>query len=162
MVDTSAEILTLTLPRAELEEEPEALKPYLGIEPFKSLTPGESGQLIAAGVTDDLLTSLSRLTGSLAVYELRAQQEGAPDHYRLEGVVRLMGDRLRVTARLVRGQDSTTIWADRIEYRMDEALDPSEAIAREVITALQITLTEGEQARLWSRRTTSTWPSAEA
>ena len=155
MVDTSAEILTLTLPRAELEEEPEALKPYLGIEPFKSLTPGESGQLIAAGVTDDLLTSLSRLTGSLAVYELRAQQEVAPDHYRLEGVVRLMGDRLRVTARLVRGQDSTTIWADRMEYRMDETLDPSEAIAREVITALQITLTEGEQARLWSRRTTS-------
>ena len=155
MVDTSAEILSLVLPQPDFDEEPEALKPYLGIGLFKSLTPGESGQLFAAGVTDDLLTSLSRLTGSLAVYELRAQQESTPDHYRLEGVVRLLGDRLRVTARLVRGQDSTTIWADRLEYGMDDPIDPSEAIAREVITALQITLTEGEQARLWSRRTTS-------
>ena len=155
MVDTSAEILVLPLPQADLEEEPAPRKPFLGIEPFKSLSRGESAQLFAAGVTDDLLTTLSRLTGSVAVHEIRSGAAIGPDHYRLEGVVRLIADRLRVTTRLIRSEDATTIWADRLEYRMDETIDLSETIAREVITALQITLTEGEQARLWSRRTTN-------
>lgn len=155
LVHDSAEILALPIPVPDLEDEPAPRKPSLGIEPFKSLSPGESAQLFAAGVTDDLLTTLSRLTGSVAVSEMRSAAASGPDHYRLEGVVRLFADRLRVTARLIRSEDATTIWADRLEYRMDQTIDLSETIAREVITALQITLTEGEQARLWSRRTTS-------
>ncbi len=155
LVHNSAEILALPVLVPDLEDEPAPRKPSLGIEPFKSLSPGESAQLFAAGVTDDLLTTLSRLTGSVAVSEMRSAAASGPDHYRLEGVVRLFADRLRVTARLIRSEDATTIWADRLEYQMDQTIDLSETIAREVITALQITLTEGEQARLWSRRTTS-------
>jgi adenylate cyclase len=155
LVHSSTEIVSGPLLLPDLDEEPAPRKPSLVIEPFKSLTPGENAQLLAAGVTDELLTSLSRLTGSLAVYDVRSADGGGPDRYRLDGVVRLSPDRLRLTARLVRTEDSATIWADRLEYRMDETVDLSEAIAREVVTALQITLTEGEQARLWSRRTTS-------
>ncbi|HXV23900.1 MAG TPA: adenylate/guanylate cyclase domain-containing protein [Alphaproteobacteria bacterium] len=155
LVHGSAETVPLPLPLAEPEEEPAPRRPFLVIEPFKWLSPGESAQLLAAGVTDELLTSLSRLTGSLAVYDIRSADMTGPDRYRLEGVVRLLPDRLRLTARLIRADDSVTIWADRLEYRMDQTIDLSETIAREVITALQITLTEGEQARLWSRRTTS-------
>jgi adenylate cyclase len=155
LVHGSAEIVTGPMLPPDLLEEPATRKPSLVVEPFKSLSPGESAQLLAAGVTDELLTSLSRLTGTLAVYDIRSAVAAGPDRYRLDGVVRLSPDRMRLTARLVRSEDSATIWADRLEYRMDDTVDLAEAIAREVVTALQITLTEGEQARLWSRRTTS-------
>jgi adenylate cyclase len=155
LVHSSTEIVSGPLLLPDLDEEPAPRKPSLVIEPFKSLTAGENAQLLAAGVTDELLTSLSRLTGSLAIYDVRSADGAGPDRYRLDGVVRLSPDRLRLTARLVRTEDSATIWADRLEYRMDQAVDLFETIAQEVTTALQITLTEGEQARLWSRRTTS-------
>ena len=155
LVHDAGAVVPLQLTGPELEEEPATRKPYVAIEPFKSLTPGETAQLFAAGLTDDLLITLSRLTGSIAVHESGLGTPVGPDHYRLEGVVRLLADRLRVTARLIRCEDSTNVWAERLEFRMDETVDLTETIAREVITTLQITLTEGEQARLWSRRTTS-------
>ena len=47
-----------------------------------------TAQLFAAGLTDDLLITLSRLTGSIAVHESGLGTPVGPDHYRLEGVVR--------------------------------------------------------------------------
>ena len=155
LVHGAGEVVSIQLAGPEFEEEPATRKPFVGIEPFKSLTSGETAQLFAAGLTDDLLITLSRLTGSIAVHESGLGSPIGPDHYRLEGVVRLLPDRLRVTARLIRCEDSTNVWAERLEFKMDETVDLTETIAREVITTLQITLTEGEQARLWSRRTTS-------
>lgn len=155
LVHRASEAAPATIMAVEVEEEAAPRRPSLVVEPFKSLSAGESAQLLAAGASDELLTGLSRLTGSLAVYDAHTADTQGPDRYRLEGVVRLTADRLRLTARLVRGEDSATIWADRLEYRMDQTIDLCETIAREVVTALQITLTEGEQARLWSRRTTS-------
>jgi class 3 adenylate cyclase/Flp pilus assembly protein TadD len=139
------------------------VKPVVEIEPFKAIGGSAEERLFASALVEELLTMLARLSNSLLVREVEAAQtstsspEAAKTQrlYCLAGSVRRTAEHLRINARLsVRG-GGEAIWVDRFEYRASQLLDVQERIAREVVTAIQVTLTEGEQARLWARATTN-------
>src|SRR4029453_10194249 len=56
-------------------------------------------QLFAAGLTDDLLITLSRLTGSIAVHESGFGTPVGPEHHRLRGRGRLLSDRITTASK---------------------------------------------------------------
>lgn len=58
----------------------------------------------------------------------------------LEGSVRRSGDRLRVTAQLVRAADATYIWSQRYERELGEVFAIQDEIARAIVTALRVPL----------------------
>jgi len=134
-------------------------RPCIEVADFDPLTAGEDTRLIAAGIDEEIITALSRVQGSLIVRQAaRASQAAAADgrdRYLLSGSVRLVQDELIVTARLIDAESSVTRWADRFAYGPDDKLDIPQVIAREVVAALQITLTDGQQAELWKLGTTS-------
>jgi adenylate cyclase len=73
--------------------------------------------------------------------------------YVLEGSVRRGGDRLRITAQLIDAETGNHLWAERYDRESSDVFALQDEIAREVASALQVELTEGEQARLWASGT---------
>lgn len=135
------------------------IKPVVEIEPFKPVHDTAEERLFAGALADELLTMLVRLSNSLLVREAQAGGPREPSRgqriYALTGSVRHSPESLRINARLSMKGSGDAIWAERFEYGASQLLDVQERIAREVVTAIQVTLTEGEQARLWANATTS-------
>ncbi|HVJ43898.1 MAG TPA: tetratricopeptide repeat protein [Dongiaceae bacterium] len=136
------------------------IKPVVEIEPFRAAGDSPEDKMFAEGLGDELLAMLTGLGASLVVRQVTAGHHGELDaglirHYRLGGSVRRSPTGARIIARLTEASSGDALWVDRFDYRIDQSFDAHEVIAREVVTALQVNLTEGEQAQLWSGGTTS-------
>lgn len=69
--------------------------------------------------------------------------------------MRRAADRVRVTAQLVDASTGGHLWADRYDRELRDVFSIQDDITRRIVTELEVTLTEGEQARLWRRPTGS-------
>lgn len=65
----------------------------------------------------------------------------------LQGTVRKVGNRVRVTAQLVEGATGRPVWAERYDRNVEDLFDVEDDIAEQVVTALDVTLVGGEAAR---------------
>lgn len=136
------------------------IKPVVEIEPFRAVGDGREDRMFAEGLSDEILAMLANLGTSLVVRQMVADPAMSAAstlvrRYRLGGSIRLSAAGIRIVAHLSEARSGDAIWADRIDYRIDQSFDAHEVIARQVVTALQVTLTEGEQAQLWSGGTTN-------
>jgi adenylate cyclase len=73
--------------------------------------------------------------------------------YVLEGSVRKSGDKIRITAQLVDALNGHHLWAKRYDRNLDDIFAVQGEITKKIITAMQVKLTEGEQARAAARGT---------
>ncbi|MEM7442236.1 MAG: adenylate/guanylate cyclase domain-containing protein [Pseudomonadota bacterium] len=131
---------------------PHFARPEIVISRFRPIGENERAAIFADGVTEELVATLGSLSAAFVSRE--GNQATTTSGYTLSGKVR-SHDRLRITAKLTRNSDGMTVWASRYDFDPDASYDAQEQIAQNVATALQISLTEGEQASLWSNRTTS-------
>jgi adenylate cyclase len=69
--------------------------------------------------------------------------------------VRRSGDQLRITAQLIDTTTGDHVWAQRYDRVVQDVFELQDEITREVTLALQVELTEGEQARLFASGTRS-------
>jgi TolB-like protein/Tfp pilus assembly protein PilF len=108
------------------------------------LSSDKGDEYLSLGLADALITSLSqtrqvivRQTDAVAKYQntgkdpLEAGREQGVDAV-LEGQVQRIGDRVRVTARLVRTSDGTSLWADRFEEKFTNMFAVEDAVAEKV------------------------------
>lgn len=114
-------------------------------------------------ITEELTSMLSSVAGILLIRgDMAASPENAreiearPHHYRLTGTGLVSDGRFRLSAQLVESRTRRIAWSDRSEADLDRTFKMPDGIAREVTTALQVTLTEGERARLWNSGTSDT------
>jgi TolB-like protein/lipopolysaccharide biosynthesis regulator YciM len=79
--------------------------------------------------------------------------------YVLEGSVQKSGDRVRITAQLIDATQGHHLWSKRYDRDMQEFFALQDEITKEIVVALQVELTDGEQARLWHKSTNDleTW-----
>ena len=73
--------------------------------------------------------------------------------YVLEGSVRKSSNRVRITAQLINAINGNHLWAERYDRELSDIFALQDEITMKIVTALQVKLTVGEQARLWARRT---------
>jgi adenylate cyclase len=73
--------------------------------------------------------------------------------YVLEGSVRKAGDRVRITAQLVDAPTGNHLWAERYDRDLKDIFVLQDEITMKILEALQVKLTEGEEARVWARGT---------
>jgi non-specific serine/threonine protein kinase len=71
--------------------------------------------------------------------------------YILEGEVRIRGDSLRLTAKLVDAGRDVNLWAEKFSGRLDDVLEIQEELSRQIVAALKIRLTPGEERRMAQR-----------
>ncbi len=135
-------------------------RPSLAVLPFDNLSGDPEQEYFVDGMTEDLITDLSQVSGLLVIarnsvfaYKDRAvnvQQIGRElgVKYVLEGSVRRAGNRVRINAQLVNTLDGTHIWAERFDREITDVFALQDAVTRKLVTALAITLTQSEEQRL--------------
>jgi adenylate cyclase len=122
-------------------------------------------EFFSDGLTEEIITALSK-TPKLFVIARNSSfvYKGKPVNvqqvsrelgvkYVLEGSVRRSGDQLRITAQLIDATTGNHLWAERYDREMKEIFAVQDDITKNIVTALQVQLTEGEQARVYAKGT---------
>jgi adenylate cyclase len=134
-------------------------KPSIVVLPFVNLSNDPQQEHLSDSITEELTTVLSKDSGlfvmartSAFAYKDKAvtvQQMGQElgVRYVLEGSTRAVGDTVRITAQLVDASTGYHLWAERYDRALTDPFMLQEEISRQIGTALQVWLTEGEQAR---------------
>jgi adenylate cyclase len=73
--------------------------------------------------------------------------------YVLEGSVRKAGNRVRITAQLIDAGSDHHLWSERYDRELEDIFAVQDEITANIVTALNVSLLEGEQARLWRKST---------
>ena len=135
-------------------------KPSIAVLPFVNMSGDPEQEYFSDGITEEIITGLSKIPkmhviarNSTFVYKgkpLKVQQVGQElgVRYVLEGSVRKAGSRIRVTAQLIDVSTGYHLWAERYERELSDIFAVQDAITMKILSALQVELTEGEQARI--------------
>ncbi|KQT02892.1 adenylate cyclase [Rhizobium sp. Leaf391] len=124
-------------------------EPTLVIAPFADLGDGPQAARYAAGLTEELLTALPRFK-EITVFgretskalppgvEASQVRDGLGAHYLLAGGVRVAGDKVRVTVRLVNTSNGSILWSQDYDQDLDthELLTIQSDVASKVATAI--------------------------
>lgn len=141
---------------------PPSNRPSVVVLPFDNLS-GEADQAyFADAVVEEITATLSRVKdffviarNSACAYKARGnidvRQVGRElgVRYIVEGSVRRVGERVRITAHLVEADTGNHIWSTRVDGAVDDLFDLQDRIAAEVASAIQpsIRRVEFERAR---------------
>jgi adenylate cyclase len=149
------------------EEKPLPLpeEPSIAVLPFANISGDPEQEYLSDGLTEEILTALSKVdkmfviaSNSTFAYKgkpVKVQQVGEElgVRYVLEGSVRKAGDRVRITAQLVDATTGGHVWSERYDRDLKDIFALQDEITMKILTALRVTLTEGEQARVYDRST---------
>ena len=140
-------------------------KPSIAVLPFVNMSEDPKQEYFADGMTEEIITALSKTPrifviarNSTFTYKgkaVRVKQvaEELGVRYVLEGSVRKSENHVRVTAQLIDALTGKHLWAERYDRDLKELFAIQDEITLEIIRALQVNLTEGEQARVIGRST---------
>ena len=137
----------------------------IAVLPFNNLSNNPEQDYLCDGIAEDIITALSKISSMLVIarnstfiYKGKAvdvKQVGRDQgvRYVLEGSVRKAGNRLRITAQLVDATNSQHLWAERYDRDLEDIFALQDEITQRIVTELDVHLSAGEQARLWSSGT---------
>ena len=132
-------------------------KPSIVVLPFNNMSGDPEQEYFGDGITEDLITDLSKISGLFVVARntsftykgkpVKAQQvsQDLRINFILEGGVRKVGSRVRVTAQLVDGRDGGHLWADRYDRDLTDIFAIQDEITRSIIEQLRIKLLPEEK-----------------
>jgi adenylate cyclase len=140
-------------------------KPSIAVLPFANMSEDPKQEYFSDGITEEIITALSKIPklfviarNSTFTYKgnpVKVQQvsEELGVQYVMEGSVRKAGDRVRITAQLIDALKGHHIWAEKYDRDVKDIFAVQDEITKKIITALQIQLTEGEQASVYASGT---------
>ncbi len=146
---------------AQTASDPAVEKPSIAVLPFTNMSGDPGQEYIADGISENIISALSRIgelfviaRNSTFVYKDKAVkiQQVAEDlsvRYVLEGSVLKSGDQIRISAQLIDAATGYHLWAEKFDRNMEDFFQVLDEITREIVVALQVKLTHGEQARGW-------------
>ena len=142
-------------------------KPSVAVLPFQNMSGDPEQEYFADGIAEDVLTTLSKIQELMVIarnssFAFKGQTRDIREigrilgaRYLLEGSVRKIGNRVRLTAQLIDGLDGSHLWADRFDGGLDDVFDLQDRITQDIVAALEVRLTLGEQVRVWRKRSGS-------
>jgi len=134
-------------------------KPSIAVLPFTNISDDPKQEYFVDGMTEDLITDLSKLSGlfviaskSVFTYKNKAVniQQVAVDlgvRYVLEGSVRRAGEQIRINAQLIDATNGGHLWAERYDGDFKDVFALQDKITRRIVTALSVKLTPKEEER---------------
>jgi TolB-like protein/Tfp pilus assembly protein PilF len=137
-------------------------KPAIAVLPFVNMSDDASQEYFADGIVEDIITGLSRIKWFLViarnssfvyktkVVDVRQAGRELGVRYILEGSVRKVGSRLRVTAQLVEAETGSHLWADRYDGALEAVFDFQDSITERVVGIIEPSVRKSEIER--SRR----------
>lgn len=143
------------------------MQPSIMVQTFQDHSEGADKGVLAEGLTADITTALAKLSDMVVIDRTSAMAVGSRAEavsgiskdsavrYILTGTFRRSGQRLRVTVQLIDTESGRHLWAERYDGEIEDIFDVQDSITEAVVTALQVTLTEGQQAAMRRRHTES-------
>ena len=158
--------------KSELIRQPVTTSPpsekSIAVLPFENFSDNKENSYFAAGIQDDVLTSLAQIHDlkvisrtSVMAYQKRggrnmreiSQALGVANV--LEGSVRRTGNRVLVNVQLIDARNDRHIWAERYDRAVADSIGLQGELATQIAAALKATLAPEEKARLDARPTTN-------
>src|SRR5688572_11390771 len=140
-------------------------KPSIAVLPLVNMSGDPEQEFFADGLTEDIITELSRFRDLLVisrnstfVHKGKAVkvQEVARElgvEYVLEGSVRKVGDRVRVTVQLIDGQTDRHIWAERYDRKLEDIFAIQDEVTGAIVSTLPGRVEAATQERAKRQRT---------
>ena len=140
-------------------------RPSIAVLPFENMGGDPEQAYFADGLTEDLITDLSKVAGlfviarnSTFVYkgkatDVREMARALGVRYVLEGSVRRSGNDVRVNAQLIDGATGGHVWATRHDGEWKRIFSLQDTVARSVVDALAVELTKDDRQRVARRET---------
>ncbi len=134
--------------------------PGIAVLPFDNLSSDPDQEYFADGITEDLITDLSRLSGlpviarhSVFTYKnapAKVQQIGRDlqVRYLLEGSVQKSGDRVRITTQLIDSESGDHLWVERYDRKLDDIFAVQDDVVRQIVQSLEVKLSGSEHTYL--------------
>jgi serine/threonine protein kinase/Flp pilus assembly protein TadD len=132
---------------------------------FENLSASQDDEYFRDGMTEDIITELSKIKElqvfpRAAVLAYRDKPVTGPQVGRelnaacvLSGSLRRAGNRLRITAQLIRAQTGHSIWAERYDRELKDVFEVQDEIARSISQALRIKLSPQEEKAIARKQT---------
>ncbi|MCH8278662.1 MAG: hypothetical protein IIC12_07015 [Proteobacteria bacterium] len=126
-----------------------ALDKSIAVLPFVNLSSDEEHEWFADGLTEEILNSLARTPDLLVAsrtssFQYKGQNTDVSEiaaalgvAHILEGSVRRSGNRLRVTAQLIRAHDGFHLWSETFDREPEDVIEIQESVAIEIANALK-------------------------
>ena len=140
-------------------------KPSIAVLPFANMSDDPEQEYFSDGISEDIISSLSQVPNIFVIarnstftYKGKSVnvQQVCRDlgvKYILEGSVRKVGNRVRITAQLIEGTTGHHLWAERYDRELEDIFAIQDEVTLKILRELQVKLTSGEQARLYSKGT---------
>ncbi|UCE52110.1 MAG: adenylate/guanylate cyclase domain-containing protein, partial [Desulfobacterales bacterium] len=132
-------------------------KPSIAVLPFVNLSDDPKQEYFADGMTDDLITDLSKISGLFVIarnstftykgkpVKIRQVAEELGVRYVLEGSIRRAADRVRINTQLIDATSGGHLWAERYDGHIGDIFGLQDKITQKIVAALALKLTVGEQ-----------------
>ena len=138
-------------------------KPSIAVLPLVNMGQGSDQDYFADGLTEDIITDLSKISGIFVIaknsaFAYKGQSVLPPQVAQelgvrniLEGTVRRAGQRVRIATQLVDGPLNQSIWADRFDGNLEDIFDLQDQVTGKVVSALKVKLTSREKEQRTNR-----------
>jgi adenylate cyclase len=135
--------------------------------PFANMSGDPEQEYFSDGITEDIITDLSKV-GALSVVSRNTAFSYKAKHvdigqvarqmhvsYVLEGSVRKSGNRVRITAQLIDGASDSHVWAERYDRDLNDIFALQDEISEAIVGALKLRLLPSERKAIEQRSTTN-------
>lgn len=140
-------------------------KPTVVILPFRNISPGDKDDYLADGLTSDLTTSLSKLSGlwvtasnATLIYKNKTvtpeeirQEFNA--RYVISGDVNKLGQAIRINVHLSDLESSKILWSERYDRQYTDLFAIQDEVTQQILHSLSLTLTNEEKRHIAKRYT---------
>lgn len=142
-------------------------KPSIAVLPFINMSDDPKQEYFADGMTEDLITDLSQMSGlfviarnSTFIYKgkqvtIRRVSEELGVRYILEGSVRKAGKQVRINTQLIDATTGNHLWAKRYDGELDNIFALQDKITKKIFAALAVELSAGEREKVNLKETDS-------
>ncbi len=140
-------------------------KPSIAVLPFMNISGDAEQEYFSDGFTEDLITDLSKVSGlfviarnSVFFYKgknVKIDKIGRElgVKYVLEGSVRKVGERVRITAQLIDSKTEGHVWAERYDRDLKDIFTVQDEVREKIVTALAVQVTNNDKKRITRKKT---------
>ncbi len=143
------------------QSEPLALpdKPSIAVLPFDNMSDDPEQEYFSDGITDDIITDLSKVSGLFVIarnssftFKAKAVDVKQVGHalgvrYVVEGSVRRAAGMVRINAQLIEASTGNHLWAERYDGDLKDIFALQDQITESIVASLAVSLTRAEQDR---------------
>jgi adenylate cyclase len=140
-------------------------KPSIAVLPFVNMSAEPEQEYFSDGLTEDLITDLSRISSLFVISRnsaftykgkaVKVEEVGKElgVRYVVEGSVRKAGNRVRISAQLIDAMLGGHLWAERYDRDLQDIFALQDEVTQEIVSSLAVKLTEDERKSIASAPT---------